>query len=901
MPPLYPKDQEGIPVSVGQEYPNGKDDDESLEVLYDVSDGDKKPAALDITEFIQRSMLSLLVQEQAEEQENTLNEADFKPARSGKELSDIKETSVATLPPCNHLNTSAARLDLDDVNIVEVNQSPKMSSPSSLRKIPPTSFFKTSRRAASQSILSISPIDKSPRSARKKAPPPQRAASQSILTLAPLDSSLRLGTKKAPPPPPPQTSPASPSFLKSPPSVSNIVKDVHFEASNLHNRSDQKKKTENVLLSRQEGSIDSPNTAKRSPTTATTQYNCKRDCANSPKQARIYSPTARTSSRVARGAHSDLVGAIHVTPNSRETRQTIKMADLIGPPPLTTTTTTTTSLNRQVSEESSYNAIDRKLAANLAASLTISDAVGHVELGMAAAPNSPALSNRPGLTKQASSWMSLLSPESRSDYLYPASAATANNIDYTRKLTGSSRKGSRFSFFASGQPVTASLVVEETLNDSENTRAERSVVDAEAVIHDHSKRSRRIAIGLGLLATVLLIGFSFAFSIVNNKNGNVKDEQKGMDVDPRCLLPTEEQSALVHCLCYDTPEMLYDSLTEEEVAFYGKLLNLYMEVGLLEENPPAASCSPEHLAIMTQSNSRRMNATADEANLLSNDYLQQSYVLSLMYFSMGGDDWKENTNWLVHGNICTWFGLECGFIGRVYNIRLAANGLIGTIPTQIRYLQNLNSIDLSFNVGIVGVLPMQLAELPRLRDILLNGLALFGTIPSEIGSLGRLDRLELARNSLTGFVPTEILGLEMRTLTLSSNLLNGTIPSEIGGLTNLVTLRMDHNLFSGTLPSHVEKLSKLELLDISRNSLSGTIPDWFGSNSNLEVVDLIKSGLMGMIPETYCNNSVPAASRVIVGNCLGDTVIVPNCTCCNASEFVLSWCIEYLPLVEQNV
>ena len=40
---------------------------------------------------------------------------------------------------------------------------------------------------------------------------------------------------------------------------------------------------------------------------------------------------------------------------------------------------------------------------------------------------------------------------------------------------------------------------------------------------------------------------------------------------------------------------------------------------------------------------------------------------------------------------------RCGFIGRVGAVRLPANGLRGTIPQEIGYLQALQTLDLSHN------------------------------------------------------------------------------------------------------------------------------------------------------------------------------------------------------------
>ena len=70
--------------------------------------------------------------------------------------------------------------------------------------------------------------------------------------------------------------------------------------------------------------------------------------------------------------------------------------------------------------------------------------------------------------------------------------------------------------------------------------------------------------------------------------------------------------------------------------------------------------------------------------------ITQVYSLNTLYFSMSGDSWMMNTNWLGPMTPCDgWTGLICDDQLEIINLDLSANDLFGTLPSEIRGLSNL--------------------------------------------------------------------------------------------------------------------------------------------------------------------------------------------------------------------
>ncbi|KAJ4830396.1 hypothetical protein Tsubulata_033985 [Turnera subulata] len=178
-------------------------------------------------------------------------------------------------------------------------------------------------------------------------------------------------------------------------------------------------------------------------------------------------------------------------------------------------------------------------------------------------------------------------------------------------------------------------------------------------------------------------------------------------------------------------------------------------------------------------------------------------------------------------------------------------GLIGTIPSTIGYLKQLQSLVLLEN-GLAGNLPEELGNLVNLKRLVLAGNKFTGQIPVSIGGLSQLLIFDSSGNFLSGSVPSTCGGLvSLLKLDLSNNMLEGKLPEEIGSLKNLTLLDLDKNNISGGLVKSLQELVSLKEMVVSNNPVGGDLMGIKWKDlQNLEILDLSSTGLRGTIPES---------------------------------------------------
>lgn len=114
--------------------------------------------------------------------------------------------------------------------------------------------------------------------------------------------------------------------------------------------------------------------------------------------------------------------------------------------------------------------------------------------------------------------------------------------------------------------------------------------------------------------------------------------------------------------------------------------------------------------------------------------LKQRYVISLLYYTLNGPSWLNNTGFLSSSNECLWYGIIC-LKDRIYQIALPNNALQGSIPNETAVLQGMQV----FNV---------------------SGNSLHDTIPESFYNLTNLVYLDLSRNSIIGTLSPNIQNLQ---------------------------------------------------------------------------------------------------------------------------------------------
>ena len=106
-------------------------------------------------------------------------------------------------------------------------------------------------------------------------------------------------------------------------------------------------------------------------------------------------------------------------------------------------------------------------------------------------------------------------------------------------------------------------------------------------------------------------------------------------------------------------------------------------------------------------------------------------ALVALYNATNGANWTDSANWGSDESLDEWHGVTTDDDGRVTQLRLWENNLVGMIPVELGNLSNLSVLELGRN-------------------------QLSGEIPEELGNLSSLERLSLSRNKLSGGIPTEL-------------------------------------------------------------------------------------------------------------------------------------------------
>jgi len=135
---------------------------------------------------------------------------------------------------------------------------------------------------------------------------------------------------------------------------------------------------------------------------------------------------------------------------------------------------------------------------------------------------------------------------------------------------------------------------------------------------------------------------------------------------------------------------------------------------------------------------------ADDSRLI------QRYVMGLIFFSLGGENWKLGDAWIPSGKSwnpfrktagvteCIWEGVACDDDSNVITIKLDNKGLTGNIPPEISQLSHLQYLDMSEN-ALVGEIPASFGSLSALEHLYLDETKLSGPVPESVCKLKELE------------------------------------------------------------------------------------------------------------------------------------------------------------------
>lgn len=150
-------------------------------------------------------------------------------------------------------------------------------------------------------------------------------------------------------------------------------------------------------------------------------------------------------------------------------------------------------------------------------------------------------------------------------------------------------------------------------------------------------------------------------------------------------------------------------------------------------------------------------------------------------------------------------------VPHVFLVSSDKNGLVGTLPSEICLLKDIENIVLPNN-NLSGVLPPCLASLLMLEEIDVHNNRLSGQIPAGFFALPKLEYLVLSSNKFSGSLDA-----------LISDRFGKTRNIFLPAFQQLKVLNLEDNEFEGSIPDALFFLGRLEALTLHENMLVGNV------------------------------------------------------------------------------
>lgn len=215
--------------------------------------------------------------------------------------------------------------------------------------------------------------------------------------------------------------------------------------------------------------------------------------------------------------------------------------------------------------------------------------------------------------------------------------------------------------------------------------------------------------------------------------------------------------------------------------------------------------------------------------------------------------WLMNAGWQP-GLSCdvphqlAWHGTECAG-STILRLKLVANGLRGTLPTELGHLPDLKELLVESNPLLSGTIPTEIGGLRALRTLSFdNNTRLSGSIPATLDQMSNLEYLSAHTNSLSGALPEQIVLNRLQYLDLSQNMIGGHMPPPLH-MSNARYLSLHTNRISGTLSNNIGRLDRLiDRAYLHRNQISGFLPSQLGNLTQIPILSLRENSLSGTLP-----------------------------------------------------
>ena len=167
--------------------------------------------------------------------------------------------------------------------------------------------------------------------------------------------------------------------------------------------------------------------------------------------------------------------------------------------------------------------------------------------------------------------------------------------------------------------------------------------------------------------------------------------------------------------------------------------------------------------------------------------------------------------------------MNIGGLVSLRRLKLKGNYFEGQLPPSLGRLELLEELDISFN-WLSSTIPPEYGDMISLTVLSLASnyndddgyftQGIIGTIPTELGMLSNLQLIDLSNNYITGTLVAEIGNLQhLQSLFIQNNFLHGSIPIEYSNCVSLRELVLQDNDLNNTLgmPDEICRLPEMTL------------------------------------------------------------------------------------------